>query len=112
MCADRGFNVTITYPFLRLGAKIFGGFDPKAADALEAARRIRVPVLLIHGEEDHFVPCDMGRRIAAANPEKIRLETFPGAGHGLSYLIDKPRYTKLVMDFTARVLAGAESRQQ
>ena len=112
VCADRGFNVTITYPFLRLGAKIFGGFDPKAADALEAARRIRVPVLLIHGEEDHFVPCDMGRRIAAANPEKIRLETFPGAGHGLSYLIDKPRYTKLVMDFTARVLAGAESRQQ
>ena len=72
----------------------------------------RVPVLLIHGEEDRCVPCEMSRRIAAANPEKIRLEMFPGAGHGLSYLIDKPRYTKLVMDFTARVLAGAESRQQ
>ena len=106
--ADRGFNVSITYPFLWLGARIFGGFDLHAADALQAARRIRVPVLLIHGEEDRFVPCEMSRRIAAANPEKIRLEMFPGAGHGLSYLIDKPRYTALVMDFTKKALAGEE----
>ena len=90
-----------------------GGASPEAgashdwnlrADAREAVKRAKVPILLIHGEDDHFVPCDMSREIAAANPEKIRFHTFPGAGHGLSYLVDEPRYTGLIWDFTAEIL--------
>jgi fermentation-respiration switch protein FrsA (DUF1100 family) len=86
-----------------LGARIFGGFDPTAADAAEAVKRSPVPILLIHGEDDRFVPCEMGRRIAAANPEKTELHTFPNAGHGLSFLVDRPRYERIARAFIKRV---------
>jgi len=45
------------------------------------------------------VPCDMSREIFEANPGMIRLETFPGAGHGMSYMTDTPRYERTVREF-------------
>ena len=63
------------------------------------------PVLLVHGEADHFVPCSMSREIAAANPSKVTLVTFPEAGHGLSFLVDRPRYVETVTGFLRRILA-------
>ena len=86
------------YPLLAMGTRLFGGFGMTEADAARAARDIKIPVLLIHGEDDRFVPCAMSRAIAAANPA-IRLETFPGAGHGLSFLADRERYARLAEEF-------------
>ena len=105
VCGDVRVPAALALPFLRLAARLYGGFGLSDADAAEAVTRTPVPILLIHGEDDRFVPCDMGRQIAAANPEKITLETFPGAGHGLSFVVDRPRYERLVRDFLARVLA-------
>ena len=96
--------VCLAYPFLWLGARLFGGFGLTDADAAEAVKHTKVPILLIHGEDDRFVPCDMGRQIAAANPAMVELHTFPEAGHGLSFLVDRPRYERIVRDFFARVL--------
>ena len=86
-------------PFLHLGAWIFGGFRLGEIDAIEAVKHTKVPILIIHGEADTFVPAYMSQRIAEANPEKIRRETFPGAEHGISYLVDTPRYERLVQEF-------------
>ena len=49
--------------------------------------------------------CAMSREIAASNPD-IRLETFPGAGHGLSFLADKERYARLAEEFIRGVTEG------
>ena len=86
-------------PFLRLGARLFGRFDLRGASALEAVGRTEIPILLIHGEDDRFVPCGMSRELAAACAGPHRLETFPGAGHGLSYIADPERYKKAVEEF-------------
>ena len=86
-------------PLVRLSAGMFGKFDLRAASAVEAVRHTPVPILVIHGEDDRFVPCDMSRQIRAANPDRVTLLTFPGAGHGLSYIVDTPRYTRAVCDF-------------
>ena len=99
------------YPFVRISAKLFGRADLAQADALSAVKDAKVPILLIHGEDDRFVPCDMSRAIAAANPEKIEFHTFPGAGHGLSCLVDMPRYKALVKAFAARTIF-AEKRKE
>ena len=99
------------YPFVRMSAKLFGHADLAQADALSAVKDAKVPILLIHGEDDRFVPCDMSRAIAAANPEKIEFYTFPGAGHGLSCLVDMPRYEALVKAFAARTIF-AEKRKE
>ena len=55
--------------------------------------RCTIPVCLFHGEDDRFVPCEMSREnYNACIAENKRLLTFPGAGHGMSYLLDEERY--------------------
>ena len=46
----------------------------------------------------------MSREILDANPSMIERYTFPGAQHGLSYLVDPVRYENLVCAFSRRVL--------
>ena len=109
---DSVVPMELLYPFVRLSAKLFGRADLTQADALSAVKSARVPILLIHGEDDRFVPCDMSRAIAAANPEKIEFHTFPGAGHGLSCLVDMPRYEALVKAFAARTIFAKEEKRE
>lgn len=101
---DMGFPPTLMYPFVKLGAKLFGGFDLDESRATDAVAKTNIPILLIHGEDDGFVPCDMSRKIKEANEERIELHTFPGADHGTSYMVDMPRYTEVCLKFFERVL--------
>ena len=86
-------------PLMGGAARLFGGFELDGASAVGAVRRTKLPILLIHGEDDRYVPCEMSRQIAAACASSVRLETFPGAGHGLSYLMDPVRYHRIVREF-------------
>lgn len=90
-------------PFVILGAKIFGGFDVNEATAASAVKNTRVPILIIHGDGDSYVPCDMSD-LAVHNPNMVTRYTFPGAEHGISYLADTPRYQKLVTEFMEKIL--------
>ena len=99
----KGIPMKVFLPIVEFGARVLGGFSLYSSNAETAVRNARIPILLIHGEADDFVPCEMSRKIAAANPEMIELHTFPGAGHGLSYLVDTERYTDLVRTFSRRV---------
>ena len=92
------------YPFAAISARLLGGFALDSASALASLRRTKLPVLLIHGEADHFVPCEMSRELAAACAAPVRLETFPGAAHGMSYLVDTPRYKRVVAEFLSAIL--------
>lgn len=103
VCGDMGLPVRLAMPFASVAARVFGGFGLTDANAAEAVQHATVPILLIHGEDDRFVPCGMGREIAAAAPERVELHTFPNAGHGLSFLVDQPRYERITKDFFARV---------
>ena len=90
-------------PVVRLAAKWIGRFDLTESSALESVKRTRLPALIIHGEDDRFVPCGMSRALKQANPDGVTLETFPGAGHGLSYILDEPRYAGAIRDFVKRL---------
>ena len=93
----------LVWPFVKLGARIYGGFDIEELDAARAVKNARIPILILHGEADGFVPCEMSD-IAAENPGMVTRYTFPGADHGLSYLVDTPRYQKIVTKFMENVL--------
>ena len=98
------YPVKLIKPFVILGAKIYGGFDVRETSGEEAVKHTKVPILIIHGEADSFVPAEMSRVIQEANPEMIARHTFPGADHALSYMVDMPRYHQLVKDFMKKVL--------
>ncbi len=96
---DMGLPERPALALLRGGAGLYGGFRFAGVSCAEAVKHARAPILLIHGEEDRFVPLEMSREIAAANPKMVRLVTFPEAGHGLSYLTDTERYQHEVSQF-------------
>ena len=88
------FPTRFIKPFLRASAFLFGHFRLRETDAVRAVANTRCPILIIHGEDDRFVPAEMSERIAAANPEMVRRITFPNAAHGISYVLDTERYRR------------------
>lgn len=91
--------VRLLYPFVRLGAILYGGFDPEAFSALEAVKSAGVPVIFFHGSADDFVPWQMSRENYDACVSRKMLVTIPGAGHGLSYPVDPEGYLQALRDF-------------
>ena len=87
------------YPFTALGARLFGGFSVTETSALDCVRRARLPILLIHGQADHVVPCGMARSLRDACASQVELLTVPGADHGISWYVDMPAYQKALLRF-------------
>lgn len=96
---DMGLPTLPSMFLIRLGAKVFGHFDLNSANAINAVSHTKIPIFLIHGESDRFVPCNMSKIIAESATGRILLETFPYAGHGLSYIVDTDKYSKIVTGF-------------
>lgn len=89
-----------------LFARLFAGFSLTEKDTQKSLQNSRLPVLLVHGVEDGFVPCDMTRRSYAACNSKKSLLLVDGADHGVSFLLDRPRYTQMVKDFLKENVEG------
>ncbi len=92
---------------VKTGAKLFGHVDLASCGAISSIRKSRVPVLLIHGDADRYVPVRMSRELYKAAEEAgvpVRLEIFRGGAHGISYLTNVQRYTDLEMEFTSGLM--------
>lgn len=99
------YPVFPTYALVRLGGMLFGGFDIEEYSAVQAMEKCDIPVLFIHGDDDRFVPCDMGRenhRHCRAEGKKLLI--VPNAGHGMSYMSDKRAYLGTVSEFLKSAL--------
>lgn len=104
VCKQKHYPPNLSYPFILLGAKLFGRFDLNATTAAEAVKLAKVPILIIHGEADGFVPAAMSAEVCNACPDRVQRYTFPGADHGISYLVDEPRYRRIVEEFVSGAL--------
>lgn len=91
----------IVYPFIKLGAKLYGHFNLEEYSPIEAMKTCRIPVIFFHGETDDFVPCDMSKSNYDACVAPKKLVTIPGAGHGLGYIVDSKKYMDTLKDFFA-----------
>jgi len=98
------FPVRFTYWLAKIGAKLIGGFDIEEASALKALQNTNIPVLLIHGDDDRFVPCSMSKECCKANCEHVELVLIKGAGHGMSHCVDAKTYEEAVYRFCQNVL--------
>jgi len=92
------------YPFFPVAARLFGGFKLREASAVGSVKNTSIPVLIIHGTGDHFVPIEMSREIKAANPDMVTLVEVEDAPHGLSFIKDYNKYKTAVEEFRGKVL--------
>ncbi len=104
VCRDMGISDCVGYPVVKLSARLFGHFSMRDAGAVEAVKRARVPILIIHGEGDGFVPFSMAEELAHAAGENCRFVRIPKAEHGLSFFYDYAAYMNAVRAFHASVL--------
>ncbi len=96
---DKGYPEKLAMPVIRLSAKLLGGLNIGESTAAKSVENAKIPILLLHGEDDRFVPCSMSREIYSHCAGSAQLHTFPDAGHGLCYILDPRRYEKLCVDF-------------
>ena len=89
----------LLYPFVRLGARLFGGFDPDENSPIASMPNCRVPVIFFHGDTDAFVPQSMSEENFAACTAPKHLVITPGAGHGLCFPVDVDTYVREIEDF-------------
>ncbi|MBQ8768080.1 MAG: alpha/beta hydrolase [Oscillospiraceae bacterium] len=104
VCKDVGYPPPLAYPFLWLGAFVFGGFILNSCDAVSAVKNTNIPILLIHGGDDRFVPCEMSKQIYENCADHAQLHIFQDAGHGLSYITDHVRYEEICLKFLQQVI--------
>jgi fermentation-respiration switch protein FrsA (DUF1100 family) len=69
------------FPLLPLGP-----FLSTQYNTLEKVRRVKSPVLILHGERDEIVPLEQGRKVFAAAAEPKRFYAIRGAGHNDTYV--------------------------
>ena len=105
---DLGMPAWLIYPLVRLGAILYGGFDPNAADAIVSVQKKTPPILIVHGTEDTFVPSEMSEQIAAAAVAEHRLVLIEGANHGKSYTVAPERYVAEIENFIQRNLPARQ----
>ncbi len=97
---DMKLPATLLYPFVRLGGKLYGGFDVEETPPIEVMKTCKLPVIFFHGDDDAYVPCEMSRLNYEACTSEKQLVIVPNAGHGLSYMLDGDGYVKALQEFT------------
>ena len=89
------------------------GMHPGSYSTVDALKNSRVPVLLIHGEADRFVPVEMTMENYAACAAPKELLIVPDAGHAMSYVTAREEYESAVKKFWQahdQAPAGRQSR--
>jgi len=79
-------------------------------DSLDKIARVRMPVLIVHGQEDRYMPLRFSEALYAAAPEPKRLLLVPNGSHNNSLMVGGSEYRRAVFELfgvgAANALAG------
>jgi alpha-beta hydrolase superfamily lysophospholipase len=79
--------------------------DTARLDLVRNAAKLTLPVLLLHSDDDGYVPSDASHVLAAARPDLVTMETFSVARHTKLWNYDPERWTRAI----ARWLAALDT---
>lgn len=94
--------------FMNYWSRLLAKFDYRSVNTVECVGETTLPILLIHGEADVYVPCEMSRRLHAAFPEKTELITVPHAPHSQSIFYATDAYQEAMLGFFEKHLSLSE----
>lgn len=68
-------------------------------DMVARADELTVPILLLHSEDDGFVPADASHALAKARPDLVTMPRFTGARHTKIWNYDQIGWTAAITDW-------------
>ncbi|MBS5522574.1 MAG: alpha/beta hydrolase [Clostridiales bacterium] len=95
------------FPMIDIADKINkkkAGYGLDEGNAAREVRRAKVPILLIHGDRDTFVPCPMCEEIYKNCGSPATKLIIPGAGHAESYYKDTAAYEQAMDAFIGGII--------
>ncbi len=75
--------------------------DLTRLDFVRRAPELSVPILLLHSDDDGFIPSSASRELAAARPDIVKLESFRSARHARLWNHDAPRWEAAITGWLA-----------
>lgn len=106
-CGKQWFHIP-AFPMVHILSGIarllFGG-GYRSCSTLTSLANSTLPLMLLHGADDDFVPTYMSEENFKASAARIKRKLIvPGAGHGMSYLVEQKRCQQELSDFVADIL--------
>ena len=67
-----------------------------ASDGEKCVQNTDIPIVFIHGLEDHYVPCEMSKKMYEKCVSLKELHLIEGCGHAAAYMMATEEYTEAV----------------
>ena len=91
------------FPILNVGSamcKMKYGWNFEEASPIQQVKKSHLPMLVIHGTADDFVPTWMAQPIYDAKPSPKQIYMAPGSAHARSLADHREAYTRIITQFT------------
>jgi fermentation-respiration switch protein FrsA (DUF1100 family) len=88
------------FPLLPIGPLLQTRYD-----VVEKVGRVKVPLLVLHGDHDDVVPYEQGKKVFAAAREPKEFYTIKGATHNDTYIVGGDGYFQRLSRFVETVIA-------
>lgn len=99
-------------PLVNIQMQKRAGFRMQQVSPLRAVRYSSMPLLLIHGTQDNFVPTHMSQSLYEHKKGPKRLLLIEGAGHANAYAVDPQRYADEVHALVQDTLGSLEEPEE
>ncbi len=79
--------------------KLRAGYTFGEASAVDCVMKNKLPLFIIHGDQDELVPTEMANEIFEASTSEKEIWIVPGAGHTEAYTVAEEEYQKRLKAF-------------
>src|SRR6478736_2220187 len=83
-------------------ARTGGAIDLDRLDVVARAAELRHPILILHSDDDGYVPSDASHHLVAARPDLVELQVFDVARHTKLWNYDQERWSESIRAWLER----------
>lgn len=99
------------HPWGRVFTGLAEPLDIDRLDFVARARELDSPILILHSDDDGFVPATASRALAVARPDLVTFEAFEVARHTKLWNYDRSRWEGAIRSWLERLPHAAASRR-
>lgn len=77
-------------------------------DTMEKVRRVKTPLLVLHGDQDNTVPFAQGKRVFEVASQPKKFHRIVGASHNDTFIVGGEKYFAVLREFIKSTLAEEE----